>query len=370
MPAGPRIRANNAYGVITDAPLTAGATVFNSSQLQLLPAVLSAHAVVVLDPKRVNGEPEIVIVTNHAGLATSATITRAAYGTISRSHPAGTAWAHVTIDEDYIKILTSSTRPIDPYIGQSIFETDSLSHRIYNGTTWNSSPPIGSVMPYLGATAPTGYILADGVARLRADYPSLYAVILDTYPGGNGVTTFGIPNMSGRVLVGRDTTQAEFDVLGEIGGVKSVILTTAQMPVHPHGITDVQHSHGQTPHGHGNDAHDHGATSDDNETGSHRHGVGGSGAGANDIIWRWTGSGEGLVQGSNGMRVTGTSMDWAGSHNHDIWTDVWPNSINIWGANANIQSAYSGFSTTNAAGSGEAHTNLQPYIVVNYIIKI
>ena len=73
MPAGPRIRGNNSFGVTTDAPLTAGATTFNSAGLATLPVVSAAHAVIVLDPKRVNGEPEIVVVTSHSALATVAT---------------------------------------------------------------------------------------------------------------------------------------------------------------------------------------------------------------------------------------------------------------------------------------------------------
>lgn len=127
MPAGPRIRANNVFGSTTDNPLTAGAVTFNSPGLATLPVVSSAHAVVVLDPKRVNGEPEIVVITSHTAAATVATIVRGQYGTVARSHPLGTGWAHVPVDEDYIEILTSATQPSDPYRGQQIFQTDTNS---------------------------------------------------------------------------------------------------------------------------------------------------------------------------------------------------------------------------------------------------
>lgn len=136
MPAGPRVRGNNAYGTTTDNPLTAGALTFNSAALPRLPTVSAAHAVVVLDPKRVNGEPEIVVVTTHAALATVATITRGQYGTMARSHPSGTAWAHVPIDEDFIEVLTSATRPSNPYEGQGIYETDTNKLVFYTGTDW------------------------------------------------------------------------------------------------------------------------------------------------------------------------------------------------------------------------------------------
>lgn len=124
MPAGPRVRANNVYGTVSDNPLLIAAVSFTSLGLSLLPAISGQHAVIVLDPKRVFGEPEIVVVTSHLAMGTTATITRAQYGTVARQHPQGTAWAHVPVDEDWTEILTSGTRPGNPYSGQLIFETD------------------------------------------------------------------------------------------------------------------------------------------------------------------------------------------------------------------------------------------------------
>ncbi|HKZ19275.1 MAG TPA: hypothetical protein VJQ57_04125, partial [Acidimicrobiia bacterium] len=92
MPSGPRIRTDNVFGTTTDNPLTAGATTMNSAGLANLAAVSSAHAIIVLDPLRADGAPEIVVVTAHTGSATSATITRGAYGTSAREHASGTLW--------------------------------------------------------------------------------------------------------------------------------------------------------------------------------------------------------------------------------------------------------------------------------------
>lgn len=133
MPSGPRIRSNSEFGLITDNPLTAGATSFNSARLSLFPVVSSAHAVVTLDPRAINGEPEIVVITAHTAAATVATIVRGQYGTAARAHPVGTEWIHAPVDEDFVEILTSSTRPTDPYRGQMIFETD--TNRFVGRTT-------------------------------------------------------------------------------------------------------------------------------------------------------------------------------------------------------------------------------------------
>lgn len=91
--------------------------------------------------------------------------------------------------------------------------------------------PTGVLTPFAGATAPPGYLLADGSAVSRATYAQLFAVIGTSFGAGNGTTTFNLPNLKGRAPVGRDTAQTEFDALGETGGAKTHTLTAAQIPV-------------------------------------------------------------------------------------------------------------------------------------------
>lgn len=136
MPTGSRIRTDNVFGTVTDNPLTAGAVTLNSAGLVNLAAVASNHAVIVLDPLRTAGAPEIVIVTAHTAAASSATITRGAYGTTARSHAAGVLWIHAPTTEDTIRIVTSGTRPSDPYMGQMVFESDTKKFVGYGGTDW------------------------------------------------------------------------------------------------------------------------------------------------------------------------------------------------------------------------------------------
>lgn len=122
MPANPRVRADNVQGTITDNPLTNVATTMNSAGLANLPAISSQHAVLVLDPLRSAGAPEIVIVTAHTGAATSATITRGAYGTTARQHASGTLWVHAPTVEDFIRIVAASSDITDPYRGQLAYD--------------------------------------------------------------------------------------------------------------------------------------------------------------------------------------------------------------------------------------------------------
>lgn len=160
MPTGTRIRDNNVYGLTTDNPLTAGAVTFNSIGLANMSAVVANHAVVTLDPLREFGEPEIVVVTTHTAAATVATITRGQYGTVARSHPQNTTWVMAPLDEDFIEILTSSTRPTDPYRGQMIFETDTDKFVARNAAnaTWQSIAALGQWDTYAPVVTQLGTV--------------------------------------------------------------------------------------------------------------------------------------------------------------------------------------------------------------------
>ena len=65
-------------------------------------------------------------------------------------------------------------------------------------------------------------MICDGRAVSRSDYSELFAVIGTTYGSGDGSTTFNLPNLKGRVPVGKDSSQTEFDTIGETGGSKYI----------------------------------------------------------------------------------------------------------------------------------------------------
>lgn len=145
---GRRIRDNGVFGTITDNPLTAGAVTFNSPDLVRLSAISGNHAVVTLDPLREHGDPEIVIVTTHSASASVATITRGAYGTTAQQHPVGTLWVHAALDDDFIEVLTSGTRPSNNYEGQLIYETDTDFVVGHNGSGWGKLGSLVETSPY------------------------------------------------------------------------------------------------------------------------------------------------------------------------------------------------------------------------------
>lgn len=117
-----RVRTNNVFGTTTDNPLTAGATTMNSAGLANLAAVSSAEAIIVLDPNRVSGAPEIVVVTAHTGSATSATIQRGQFGTSAREHAQGTEWVHGPITTNATSYATAADDQGD-FVPMNAWET-------------------------------------------------------------------------------------------------------------------------------------------------------------------------------------------------------------------------------------------------------
>ena len=150
--------------------------------------------------------------------------------------------------------------------------------------------PIGSIVPYGSNDIPANWLLCDGRAVSRTTYANLFSVIGTNFGEGDGTTTFNLPNLKGRVPVGQDTTDNDFDTLGKTGGEKEHTLTIDEMPSHTH-----------------------------------------------DLYGALTGETKG---------VTNTGNDWA-----------------------QITTGFSTNTYIKNTGGEEAHNNLQPYQVVNYIIK-
>lgn len=92
--------------------------------------------------------------------------------------------------------------------------------------------PIGSISAYGGENIPTNWLKCNGQAVSRADYPELFNTIGTTYGSGDGSTTFNLPNISERVIVGNNG-DGEFS-LGNTGGEKEHTLTINEMPSHTH----------------------------------------------------------------------------------------------------------------------------------------
>ena len=126
--------------------------------------------------------------------------------------------------------------------------------------------PPGSLIWYASPRTPTGYLLCDGSAVKRLQYPKLFAALGSTFGPGDGVTTFNLPDLRGKMVRGwgpvnpldfeRAFGSSQEDSLGE----------------HRHKITDPGHTHQVNDPGHLHGVDDPGHTHVGDDPG-HTHGV-------------------------------------------------------------------------------------------------
>ena len=165
----------------------------------------------------------------------------------------------------------------------------------------------GMIMPYAGSSAPSGWLLLYGQAISRSTYSSLFSAIGTTYGSGDGSSTFNVPDLRGRTIAGQD----------DMGGSSADRLTNQT------GGVD-----GDTLGGTGgSETH----TLTEAQLAAHTHG-----AGSYVAQEQRGGSGSGSPNSTTGQQST-TNLSVSG--------------------------------TSGSTGSGSAHNNVQPTLILNYIIK-
>jgi microcystin-dependent protein len=123
-------------------------------------------------------------------------------------------------DRDEVNLLNETTYGVSRWI--YVKKTESW--------TQIGGSPIGVIEWTGAATAPTGYVIADGSAISRTTYAGLFALYGTTHGVGDGSTTFNVPSMVNRMPIGAGGTYA----LGATGGAATHTLTSAEMPAHTH----------------------------------------------------------------------------------------------------------------------------------------
>lgn len=273
-------------------------------------------------------------------------------------------YGYTNVQDRYLR-----SAPISPILDQCYFNINEMKMYRYNGANWENKLRIfvgsattndttatirtypmvskivptsgietGTIVSFAGDIAPDGYMICDGAAVSRTQYQELFATIGTKYGAGDGSTTFNIPDLRGRVIVGLNSSDTDFNTLGKTGGEKAHTSTINEIPPHNHG------SHAWT-----------------DGQGTHEHKPSKIYTGSKDRKqkpgWElWSGLGYPYPRPTDGY-IGSDYYNWGkdndgsyrvqsdGYHGHNIGIEIYSN------------------------GGGAAHNNIQPYITMNKIIK-
>lgn len=270
-----------------------------------------------------------------------------------------------------------------PFIAATTYSWDALSGRgIENGrvgseSVWRSDlrkdanfndtqsilealVPTGTLLDFAGETAPAGYLLQDGKSYSTTEYNRLFKVIGYKY-GGSG-SNFNVPDSRGRTIVHAGSGPGlTVRTLAAKEGAETIKLTTGQTEAHTHTQTPVGGSanvSGSVSGSLGGTISDHNHYPPENRVGwsylthalspeSAKRFLTKETAGEVEVLWGNAGVNQvtGSITGTVGCSVSGTLE---GGMSGSITTNS---------------------GTTTSTGSGEAHANMQPFLVAQGIIK-
>jgi microcystin-dependent protein len=169
-----------------------------------------------------------------------------------------------------------------------------------------SQPYVGEIRMFGGNFPPSGWMLCQGQLLPISEWETLFNLIGTTY-GGDGQSTFALPNLQSRAPVHMGSNAGQTFVIGETGGQEDVVLSVQQLPSHNHAIL---------------------ATS---------------------------------APGTLSKAVSGSALASEGPS---------PNSANVYAAFGAPTQVTLAAQTIGQTGSNLAHSNIQPVLAINFIISM
>lgn len=209
-----------------------------------------------------------------------------------------------------------------------MFERIEMIH-LFDGTNKRGPPgynvPRGTIITHMSTSNfPTGWLPCWGQSISRTSYSKLFELLGTTFGNGDGTTTFNLPDLRGRTIVGCGSgSSLTARNVGQTGGSENQTLSESNMPAHSHtGTTSTSGEHTHSSNATGS------PYSLSTYTGSHTANSTDSTSGEPD-----------LYAGSVALTINS-----AGAHTHTF--------------------------TTSTQGSGTAFSVMQPFIVLTYLIRI
>ena len=243
-----------------------------------------------------------------------------------------------------------------------------------------TNTPTGSLIQYAGNTAPLGWLLCDGSDVSIDQYTDLYNILTDIY-GESSDGYFRLPDLRGRVIIGSGSGNGLTSrSLNDTGGSETHTLLESELPSHTHtGTTATTGSHTHTGTTASNGSHTHTGTTSSN--GSHTHSITDPSHSHNVPTAKDDGNSSNTagqipagdatenvnMQYNTASSSTGISVNANGDHTHGFTTAS--NGDHTHGFTTATNGDHAHTFTTNATGGATAHSIVQPFIVLHYIIK-
>lgn len=262
----------------------------------------------------INTSNQLEVVKVTARSTDTLTVVRAQDGTTARAYSSGDR-IELRVTAALLADIRDSITPADGTVTTAKIVDANVTLAKLAAAVQALLVPSGAVAPFAGTSEPTGWLFCYGQAVSRTTYAALFAAIGTTYGSGDGSTTFNLPDLRGRVIAGQDDMggSSANRLTGLSGGVDGDVLGAAGGS-ETHTLTEAQLA-----------AHRHFAIVNASNTGI-------------------------TLASTNSTARSRTS---GGDSNYAL--------------DGGASEATIG--RTSSTGSGSAHNNVQPTIILNYIIK-
>ena len=192
---------NNAYSTLS-AGITSGATsiTLSAGTGSRFPTVGASDYffATLIDS---SNNLEIVKVT--ARSSDTLTVVRGQDGTTARAYTAGDR-IELRVVAALLEAVRDSIAPADNTVSTAKIVDGAVTLAKLAAAVQAALNPAGSLAPYAGTTEPTGWLFCYGQAVSRTTYAALFTAIGTTYGTGDGSTPFNLPDLRGRVIAGQD----------------------------------------------------------------------------------------------------------------------------------------------------------------------